>query len=80
MFGGSARGGGQPDEVLSDREMEVFRLRGQGHSAKEIAHHLGVSVKTVGSYDARIKEKLGLNDAGELMREAVLWHDRQKGL
>lgn len=80
MFGGTARGKESPEEVLSDREMEVFRLRGQGHTPKEIASNLGVSVKTVGSYDARIKEKLGYVDAGELMREAVLWHDRQRGL
>jgi DNA-binding NarL/FixJ family response regulator len=60
--------------------MEVFKLRGQGCVAKEIADRLAVSVKTVGSYDARIKEKLGLHDAGELMREAVLWNDRQRGL
>lgn len=80
MFGGTARGTESPEEVLSDREMEVFRLRGQGLSPKEIANHLGVSVKTIGSYDMRIKEKLGLSDAGELMREAVLWQDRQRGL
>lgn len=80
MFGGTAHSGKSAAELLSDREMEVFRLRGQGRSAKEIADRLGVSVKTVGSYDARIKEKLGLADAGELMREAVLWQDRQRGL
>lgn len=80
MFSGGGRSGASPSELLSDREMEVFRLRGQGCSPKEIADRLGVSVKTVGSYDARIKEKLGLVDAGELMREAVLWHDRQRGL
>ena len=80
MFGAGARSGRRPEEVLSDREMEVFRLRGTGCAAKEIADRLGVSVKTVGTYDARIKEKLGLDDAGELMREAVLWHDRQRGL
>ncbi len=80
MFGAGARSGHAPEELLSDREMEVFRLRGQGLSPKEIADRLGVSVKTVGSYDARIKEKLGLGDGGELMREAVLWHDRQRGL
>jgi len=80
MFGAATRSGGPPEDVLSDREIEVFRLRGQGCSAKEIADRLGVSVKTVGSYDARIKEKLGLEHAGELMREAVLWHDRQRGL
>ena len=80
MFGGAAHGGGSPEDLLSDREIEVFRLRGQGRSPKEIADRLGVSVKTIASYDARIKEKLGLGDAGELMREAVLWHDRQRGL
>ena len=80
MFGGAAHGGGSPEDLLSDREIEVFRLRGQGRSPKEIADRLGVSVKTIASYDARIKEKLGLSDAGELMREAVLWHDRQRGL
>lgn len=80
MFGGSAHGGGSPAEVLSDREMDVFRLRGQGCQAKEIADRLQVSVKTVGTYESRIKEKLGLENAGELMREAVLWHDRQQRL
>jgi len=80
IFGGAAHGGKTPEELLSDREMEVFRLRGQGRSLKEIADRLGVSVKTVGSYDARIKEKLGLEAAGDLVREAVLWHDRQRGL
>jgi len=80
MFGGAAHGGGSPEDLLSDREIEVFRLRGQGRSPKEIADRIGVSVKTIASYDARIKEKLGLSDAGELMREAVLWHDRQRGL
>ncbi|HTX52280.1 MAG TPA: helix-turn-helix transcriptional regulator, partial [Candidatus Baltobacteraceae bacterium] len=80
MFGSAAHGRGSPEDLLSDREIEVFRLRGQGRSPKEIADRLGVSVKTVASYDARIKEKLGLSDAGELMREAVLWHDRQRGL
>jgi RNA polymerase sigma factor (sigma-70 family) len=77
---GGPRASQEPTELLSDRELEVFRLRGQGRSLKEIAAHLGVSVKTVGSYEARIKEKLGLTDAGDLMREAVLWHERQRGI
>jgi DNA-binding NarL/FixJ family response regulator len=81
MFAGNAGGTDRkPQDLLSDRELEVFRLRGEGRSTKEIAHQLGVSAKTVGSYEARIKEKLGLSDAGELMREAVLWHDRQRGI
>lgn len=80
LCAGRSAAGRRPEDVLSDREMEVFRLRGHGRSAKEIADVLGISVKTVGSYDARIKEKLGLGNAGELMREAVLWHDRKTGL
>jgi len=80
IFGSGARTDKTPEDLLSDREMEVFRLRGQGLSPKEIADRLGLSVKTVGSYDARIKEKLGLEAGAELMREAVLWHHRQRGL
>jgi DNA-binding NarL/FixJ family response regulator len=80
MFSGPARGTGSPAELLSDREMEVFRMRGEGRQAKEIADRLGVSVKTVGSYEARIKEKLGLENVTEVMREAMLWQDSQRGL
>ena len=76
----TARGGGSPDELLSDREMEVFRLRGEGRQSKEIAGLLRVSVKTIGSYEARIKEKLGLENVTEVMREAMLWQDKQRGL
>ncbi len=77
MFGSPAGGGGLPEELLSDREMEVFRLRGQGRNTKEIAESLRVGVKTVGSYDARIKLKLGFENAAVLLREAVRWNDRQ---
>jgi DNA-binding NarL/FixJ family response regulator len=80
LFGGTAPAGRSAGELLSDRELEVFQLRGQGCSAKEIADLIHVSVKTVGSYEARIKDKLGLKNAGALMREAVLWGDRQRGL
>ncbi|MES1166793.1 MAG: response regulator transcription factor [Pseudomonadota bacterium] len=77
MFGSTSGGGGLPEELLSDRAMEVFRLRGQGRNTKEIAAFLRVGVKTVGSYDARIKQKLGLENAAALLREAVRWNDRQ---
>jgi DNA-binding NarL/FixJ family response regulator len=79
MFGAPATSA-SPVESLSDREIEVFQLRGQGKGTKEIADHLKVSVKTVESYEARIKEKLNLQNSGELMREAVRWHDRQNGV
>jgi DNA-binding NarL/FixJ family response regulator len=64
-----------PGERLSDRELEVFELLGQGRGTRLIAEHLRVSAKTVQAYCARIKEKLHLDSAGELMREAVRWHE-----
>jgi DNA-binding NarL/FixJ family response regulator len=60
-------------DALSDRELEVFRRMGEGHVTKRIATDLGVSIKTVQEYQARIKDKLGLGDAAELMRAAVRW-------
>ena len=79
-FGGVTQRGGNPEELLSDREMEVFRMRGQGRKTRQIAEFLKVSIKTVGSYDERIKVKLGLEDANALIREAVLWNDRRHGV
>jgi DNA-binding NarL/FixJ family response regulator len=65
-------------ESLSDRELEVFELFGQGRGTRQIAEQLHVSVKTVQAYCARIKEKLGLASATELVREAVRWHERER--
>jgi DNA-binding NarL/FixJ family response regulator len=62
-------------EMLSDRELQVFDRLGQGISTRQIAEDFHVSIKTVQEYCARIKEKLGLNSATELLREAVRWHD-----
>ncbi|MDP2137383.1 MAG: response regulator transcription factor, partial [Candidatus Didemnitutus sp.] len=62
-------------DTLSDRELEVFRRMGDGHGTKRIAADLSVSMKTVQEYQARIKEKLGLADASELLRAAVRWTD-----
>lgn len=62
-----------PLEVLSDRELEVFELSGRGLVTREIAERLHLSVKTVESYRARIKEKLNLRTAAELMQHAVQW-------
>ncbi len=80
MYNDGAQRGGKPEEVLSDREVEVFRLRGQGRKTRQIAEHLKVSVKTVETYDERIKTKLGLLDANAVLREATLWNDRQHGV
>ncbi len=62
-----------PLEVLSDRELEVFELTGRGLPTREIAERLHLSVKTVESYRARIKTKLGLESGTELMQHAVRW-------
>ena len=62
-------------ELLSDRELEVFELLGQGRGTRQIAEVLRVSVKTVQAYCARIKEKLSLASATELLREAVRWYE-----
>lgn len=64
-------------EVLSDREMEVFRRLGQGQATRKIATEMGLSMKTVQAYSARIKDKLGLSNVNELMREAVRWASSQ---
>jgi DNA-binding CsgD family transcriptional regulator len=60
---------------LSDRELEVFHLLGQGKSTSQIAEQLRISLKTVQAYCVRAKEKLGLTTAMELVREAILWEE-----
>ena len=70
---GKAEGVSSPEELLSDREMEVFQLIGQGFGTRQIADQLHVSVKTVETYRANIKVKLNLKNATELMKHAVHW-------
>jgi DNA-binding NarL/FixJ family response regulator len=60
-------------EQLSDRELEVFRLLGQGRGTRQIASDLHLSISTVETYRTHIKEKLRLNRAPELVRHAVEW-------
>lgn len=67
-----------PVDRLSDRELEVFRLIGQGHGTRRIAEELRLSVKTVESYREHIKEKMTLNDASELVQHAIQWVQREK--
>lgn len=62
-----------PIAVLSDRELEVFRLIGEGHSTRKIADDLHLSVKTVESYQAHIKDKLALKSGRELVQRAIQW-------
>jgi len=67
-----------PVDQLSDRELEVFQLLGQGYETRQIAVSLNISMKTVQAFCARIKEKLTLTSATELLREAVRWHENQQ--
>jgi DNA-binding NarL/FixJ family response regulator len=64
---------GSPIDVLSDRELEVFQLIGQGYSTRQIAERLRVSGKTVESHREHIKDKLKLRSATELMQHAFQW-------
>jgi DNA-binding NarL/FixJ family response regulator len=60
-------------DALTDRELQVFRLIGQGVKTQEIAERLHISDKTVETHRDRIKKKLELKDGTELIRRAVLW-------
>jgi len=60
-----------PLEALSDRELQVFRLIGQGRSTRQIAATLHLSIKTIETHREHIKEKLNLKSAAELLRYAV---------
>jgi DNA-binding NarL/FixJ family response regulator len=65
-------------ETLSDRELDVFRRLGQGHSTRRVADDLKIGLKTVQTYCARIREKLGLADAAELVHAAVRWTENKR--
>jgi DNA-binding NarL/FixJ family response regulator len=73
FVGGGTRAAGSPADSLSDRELEVFRMIGEGFSTREMAEKLHLSIKTVETYRAHIKDKLGLEDANELLRSAIRW-------
>ena len=74
-FVSGSGGDASPMSVLSARELEVFRLIGQGYETREIANALEVNIKTVQTYCTRIKEKLKLSSGAELLREAMRWND-----
>jgi DNA-binding NarL/FixJ family response regulator len=63
---------------LSDRELEVFRLIGEGLGTRQIAEVLHLSMKTVESYQAHLKEKLSLRTGRELMQHAIQWKLNEK--
>ncbi len=77
LAGGRKATEANPIALLSDRELEIFELMGQGYDTRQISEKLIISMKTVQAYCARMKEKLGLGSANELLREAVRWHEHR---
>lgn len=67
-----------PLEILSDREMEVFQLMGQGLGTRQIAEQLYLSMKTVEVYRGHLKCKLKLKDGTALVRHAIRWAETEK--
>ncbi len=70
---------GSPVDTLSDRELEVLQLFGRGKSTREIADALHLSVKTIETHRAHIKEKLGFKGADEMVKFAVEWMTAAEG-
>jgi DNA-binding NarL/FixJ family response regulator len=69
-----------PVECLSARELQVFRMIGEGKGTRQIAELLGLSVKTVESYRAHIKEKMSFDTSYQLVRAAIFWSQEEKQL
>ena len=78
---GSLGGDGAPSGLsdLTDREMAVFQLLGQGQTVDDISDRLNLSRKTVETYRRRTKEKLGLVSVSELLQYAIRWTYAQEG-
>jgi DNA-binding NarL/FixJ family response regulator len=77
LVNGGGDPGGSPVDRLSDRELEVIQLIGRGLSTREIAASLNLSVKTIESHRAHIKEKLNLRNATELVQFSVQWVEQE---
>ncbi len=73
MANGRAKVVTSPIEYLTDRELEVFRLIGEGRSTRQIAGELHLSVRTVEAYREYIKSKLNLKNSTELVQHAFHW-------
>lgn len=78
QFDGPKKRGGEIDR-LSDRELEIFALIGKGNTTRHIASKLHLSISTVETHRAHIKEKLQLTNAVELVQRAVEWMNRRAG-
>jgi DNA-binding NarL/FixJ family response regulator len=77
LVGGGPDVGASAIERLSDRELEVFHLIGQGFGTRQVAERLHLSIKTIETYREHIKLKLNLADASELLQYAIQWASGQ---
>jgi DNA-binding NarL/FixJ family response regulator len=77
LIGGKSKEGISPIDRLSDRELEVFLLIGQGFGTRHISKRLHLSIKTIETYRTHIKEKLNLSNAAELRQYAIQWRTSQ---
>ncbi|MDR3402345.1 MAG: response regulator transcription factor [Chthoniobacter sp.] len=68
-----------PVDILSDRELEVLHHLGKGEGTRDIAANLNLSVKTIETHRAHIKEKLGVKDSEEMVRFALDWVTLEEG-
>ncbi|MDQ8184542.1 response regulator transcription factor [Pelagicoccus sp. SDUM812002] len=78
IVNGPSNSSASPVDRLTDRELEVVQLIGRGLSTREIAESLHLSVKTIESHRAHVKEKLNLRNATELVQFSVQWVDQQE--
>jgi DNA-binding NarL/FixJ family response regulator len=78
VAGGNDQSGGSPVDVLTDRELEVFQLLGQGLTVREVAERLFVSAKTVEAHREHIKQKLNFKTSSELLRFAIQYTLQEK--
>lgn len=79
QMAGTGKGKAEGVASLSDRELEVYRHIGNGATTREIAEKLHLSIKTIETYRAHIKEKLRLGNASELVNAATRWVEQQAG-
>ncbi len=77
--GGASQAEDTPLDRLSDRELEVFQLLGQGYNRGQIADALHISVKTVEAHRSQLRKKLHLNNSAELARYALSWAHQLAG-
>ncbi len=73
LVDGKPEAGTSPIDRLTDRELEVFSLLGRGNGTRQISEQLHLSVKTIETYRSRIKGKLNLTSASELLQHAFQW-------